>query len=213
MNNPISPILPMLLALLLAAAGCERAQTDEECAEPAAAAVKEIPSAAAAPAAAAPATAAPATAAPGAPAGPAASAVKLAGTVYGAGVTVAETVAIADIQADPDKWVGKRVRVEGMVTDVCAKRGCWFNMAGERPGEQMRFKVKDGVMVFPMSARGQYAVAEGLVRKIPLDLEQTRRVMAHEAEEQGNEFDPATVTEPITLVRLDGAGAVLRDKK
>lgn len=197
MKRRSSQILPLLLTLSCAVAACDKQPADEQCAEPAVQAVKEIP------------TAAPSAAA----AAPVAEAVKLAGTVYGAGVSVAETVAIADIQANPDLWAGKRVRVEGTVTDVCAKRGCWFNMAGDRPGEQMRFKVKDGVMVFPMSARGQYAVAEGIVRKIPLDLEQTRRVLAHEAEEQGNTFDPATVTEAITLVRLDGAGAVLRANK
>ena len=68
-------------------------------------------------------------------------------------------------------------------------------------------------MVFPMSAKGQYAVAEGVVRKIPLNLAQSKRYMAHQVEEKGEPFDPNTVTEPLTLVRLDGVGAVLRDKK
>jgi len=106
---------------------------------------------------------------------------KLEGKVYGAGVQAVQVVQIADIRNDPDKWVGKKVRVEGTVVDVCPKRGCWFEMSGVAPGESMRFKVKDGVMVFPMSARGQHAVAEGVVRKIPLNLEQTIRVKAHEA--------------------------------
>ena len=138
---------------------------------------------------------------------------QLEGKVYGAGVQAATSVSMAEIRTNPDQWVGKKVRIEGTVVDVCPKRGCWFEMAGEAPGESMRFKVKDGVMIFPMSARGQHAVAEGVVRKIPLNLEQTRQVKAHEAEEKGEPFDPATVTEAITIIRLDGAGAVIRDKK
>lgn len=147
----------------------------------------------------------PATAATGA-------ALALAGETYGAGVTLGEAVPIAKLLADPDAWVGKRVRVEGEVTDVCQMRGCWFEMKSDL-GQKMRFKVADGVMTFPVSARGHYAVAEGTVRKIPLDLAQTRRAMAHEAEETGRTFDPATVTQPMTIVRLDGVGAVLRAAK
>ena len=86
-------------------------------------------------------------------------------------------------------------------------------MAADDGARTLRFKVRDGVMVFPMSARGKYAVAEGVVRRIPLNLEQTRRVLAHEAEEKSQPFDPSTVTEPIVMVRLDGVGAVLRDKR
>ncbi|GEM_PF-471802 len=140
-------------------------------------------------------------------------AAELSGKVYGAGVTAPESVNIGDLKSRVDEFVGKRVRVEGLVADVCPMRGCWFNMAGEKPGESLRFKVRDGVMVFPMSAKGKYAVAEGVVRKIPLNLEQTKRVLAHEAEEKGEQFDPTTVTEAITLVRLDGVGAVIRDNK
>ncbi len=138
---------------------------------------------------------------------------KLDGKVYGAGVLSSQTIKISDLYTNLAEYVGKRVRVEGPVVDVCSKRGCWFNMAADDGGRTLRFKVRDGVMVFPMSARGKYAVAEGVVRRIPLNLEQTRRVLAHEAEEKSQPFDPSTVTEPIVMVRLDGVGAVLRDKR
>ena len=150
---------------------------------------------------------------PAAPAAAPAPVGELKGKKYGAGVTVTETLSIAHVRARLDELQGKRVRIQGQVLDVCPKRGCWFEMAGDKPGEQMRFKVRDGVMVFPMSAKGKYAVAEGVVRKIPLNLEQTRRVLKHEAEEYGKPYDPSKVTAPITLVRLDGVGAVIRDKK
>ena len=83
-------------------------------------------------------------------------------------------------------------------------------MAGDEPNTSIRFKVKDGTMVFPLSAKGQTAVAEGVVRKIPLDLETSRKYMAHQAEEKGEPFDPDSVKEPVIIVRLDGTGAVLR---
>jgi len=136
----------------------------------------------------------------------------IAGDKFGAGVTLTEVVQIADLMDDPDKWVGKRVRVAGEVEDVCQMAGCWFSMKSNKPGQTMKFKVTDGVMVFPQSAKGRVAHAEGVVRKIVLDLEKTKKVLAHEAEEQNKPFDPATVTEPMTIVRLDGLGAVIAPK-
>lgn len=138
---------------------------------------------------------------------------KLEGTSYGSGVTLPETISIAELKANVDKYVGKDVRVEGLVTGVCPKRGCWFDMAGENAGESMRFKVKDGVMVFPMEANGKYAVAQGKVRKMPMTLEQSKRWATYQRDSYGADIDPDKITEPLTIVRLDGSGAVIRDAK
>jgi len=135
------------------------------------------------------------------------------GKIYGEALSLTAGVSITELLADPAAFEGQNVHVEGMVTDVCAKRGCWFEMAGEGTGEKLRFKVEDGVMVFPMDAKGRYAVAEGTVVVNQLTLEETLEHLAHQAEEQGAEFDPSSVTEPLRIVRLDGSGAVIRDAK
>ena len=137
----------------------------------------------------------------------------LGGEKFGAGVTLATSVPVSELMANPDKWVGQRVRIEGEVEDVCRMRGCWFQVKSDKPGQTIKFKVTDGLMTFPVSAVGKHAIAEGQVRKMPLDLEQTRKVLEHEALEQGKPFDPSTVQEPMTLVRLDGLGAVIQDAK
>ncbi len=142
-----------------------------------------------------------------------AAALDIAGTKYGAGVTLKDNTLVSQILANPEAWVGKRVRVEGDVDDVCQMRGCWFSLKGDQPGKTMKFKVTDGEMEFPKDSAGMHAVAEGTVRLIPLSLEQTRKVKQHEADEQGKPFDPNSVTAPETLVRLDGIGAVLSGKK
>ena len=43
-------------------------------------------------------------------------------------MTLAETTSVARILADPDAYVGKRVRIEGKVVDVCPMKGCWMEM-------------------------------------------------------------------------------------
>lgn len=143
----------------------------------------------------------------------AAGAVAIDGTSYGKGVSQPESVDIKVLLADVDKYVGKEVRVEGLVTGVCPKRGCWFDMAGDEPGEAVRFKVQDGVMVFPMEDKGKYAVAQGVVRKMEMSLEQSKKYATYQRDSYGADMDPDKVTEPMTIVRLDGTGAVIRDKQ
>lgn len=138
---------------------------------------------------------------------------KPAGTEYGAGVKLVDATAISAILADPQPFAGKTVRVEGMISDVCPKRGCWMEMAGDVAGDKLRFKVEDGAMVFPMDAKGKYAVAEGVVAVTQLTLEQTREYAEYQAKEYGKPYDPASITEGKRIVRLDGLGAVVRDSK
>jgi hypothetical protein len=135
------------------------------------------------------------------------------GKTYGKGVTQPASVSISAIMDNPQAYEGKTVRVEGLVTDVCPKRGCWFEMAGDKPGKKMKFKVDDGVMVFPMTTKGKYAVAQGVVQVSKLSLEQTRKHAVYVASEKGEKLDPKTITEPRTVVRIMGSGAVIRDKK
>ena len=130
------------------------------------------------------------------------------GQTFGAGVKLTETTSVEAILAAPKQYSGKTVRVEGMVTDVCPKRGCWFEMAGDKPGQKLRFKVTDGEMVFPMDSKGKKAVAEGVVSVTELTLEQTKQRAEYEAKEYGKPYDPAAITEPAVSVRLDGTGAV-----
>lgn len=159
-----------------------------------------------APTAAAPVAAAPAAAVPAPAPTPA------TGESFGAGVKLTESTPIDQILADPKAFAGKTVRAEGMIVDVCPKRGCWLELAGTAPGQKLRFKVVDGEMVFPMDAKGKYAVTEGVLSVRDLTLEESVEYAKYQAEETGVAFDPATVTKPLVVVRLDGTGALLRDK-
>lgn len=129
---------------------------------------------------------------------------------FGGGVSLTETTSIAKLLADPVAYKDKVVRVEGMVVDVCPKRGCWFEMAGEKPGQKLRFKVTDGEMVFPLESKGLHAIAQGRVAVRELTLEETRQYAEYQAKEYGKPYDPASITEPKRIVRIDGTGAIFR---
>lgn len=130
------------------------------------------------------------------------------GKSYGSGVTVAETTSMAKILADPDAWVGKKVRIEGKVVDVCPMAGCWMEMEEGEGGTKMRVKVADGVIVFPVDAKGKLAVAEGVVESIPMTREKYVDWLQHIADETGKAFDASKVGEgPFRVLQIQGTGA------
>jgi hypothetical protein len=133
------------------------------------------------------------------------------GQTFGAGVKLAANTPIDQILAEPKKFAGQSVRVEGMVTDVCEMRGCWFELAGDKPGQKLRFKVTDGEMVFPPDSKGKHAIAEGVVAVRELSLEDSKAYAEEEAKEKGQPFDASKVTSPMSIVRLDGTGAVFQN--
>ena len=50
---------------------------------------------------------------------------------YGEKLSDAEVVKISTLMETPDEYVGKKVKVEGRVTGVCAHRGCWVKILRE----------------------------------------------------------------------------------
>jgi hypothetical protein len=126
---------------------------------------------------------------------------------FGEPLSLSEATPVATILDDPDAWVGERVLVEGMVVGVCDKRGCWMEIAAEEGDRAIRVKVEDGVMVFPLTARGQTARAEGIVEKVELTHEEALEQARHRAEEHDEVFDPASITGPVTHYRIRGLGA------
>ena len=74
---------------------------------------------------------------------------------YGEKLTLSEVTKISDILAAPEQFVGKKVLVKGMVVEVCAKRGCWMDLASDKAFEKIQIKVLDGEIVFPHERSGQ----------------------------------------------------------
>lgn len=139
------------------------------------------------------------------------STVTAEGTTYGQGLSGTEVVKISELLDNPDGYVGQTVRVEGLVTDVCPKRGCWIEIASDREFETLRLKVDDGVIVFPLDAKGKRTVAEGVFTKIELTPEQALQHARHLAEERGEAFDPSAAGElPTVMYQIQGKGAVIR---
>jgi hypothetical protein len=131
-------------------------------------------------------------------------------TRYGAGVGQAQAVKVSELMAHPDRYVGKVVRVEGLVTAVCPRRGCWMELASDQEFQVIKIKVDDGVMVFPLDAKGKVASAEGVFTRIDVPVERVEAMKRHDAEEKGIPFDPKSVKGPEVVYQIQGTGAVVR---
>ncbi len=127
---------------------------------------------------------------------------------YGDGIDLQEATPIADILADPDSFIGKTVRIDGGVLEVCPAKGCWMDLGSAET--KMRVKVDDDVIIFPCAAEGKMAAAQGVVEAIELDRDQYVAWLDHLAEERGETFDPETAElgdGPFRLIQIRGTGA------
>ncbi|GAB4338764.1 MAG: hypothetical protein Kow0037_23060 [Calditrichia bacterium] len=129
---------------------------------------------------------------------------------YGKGINLAEVTPLSEILASPEKFEGQKVHVRGTIVDVCPKRGCWVELAGEEEFKTIRVKVTDGEIVFPLSAKGNQADVEGVVEKLTLSVKQARAYQAHMAEERGETIDTTQITEPLIIWRIRGLGAEIK---
>jgi hypothetical protein len=138
------------------------------------------------------------------------TAISFAGeTKLGKPLTQQQQVAIADLAAKPADFAGKTVQVKGKVSEVCEKMGCWMMLVDPATKASIKIKVKDGEMVFPTTAIGKLAVAEGKLAKIEMTKDEAIAQAKHLAEEKGRKFDPASVKGPVTVYQIQGTGAVV----
>ena len=114
---------------------------------------------------------------------PVATAAPVAEEHFGSPFTQNAVLAAKDLLADPKAKVGQTVLVEGRVTDVCQKAGCWMVITSdEANGAMMRVRMKDHGFSVAKDASGTTARVEGVVVEKPADPEEA----AHFASEAQN---------------------------
>lgn len=128
-----------------------------------------------------------------------------AGKTYGDGVTLKRAVPVGTLLDQPTTYAGKAVRVDGVVAKVCQSMGCWIEITDPALGRGVRFKAKDGVIVFPKDAPGRKVSAQGTFEEIATSpVREAHGEHAKSAENSGKPT-PAAPTEKIYWVRVTGA--------
>jgi hypothetical protein len=124
---------------------------------------------------------------------------------YGAGVSLKDTTPLAQVIEKPASFEGKTVRVEGTVTAVCMHMGCWMALTPDKTSDAktMLIKVDDGVIVFPPSAKGRRAVAQGVIERTGGSAE-GREAASEHARSTGAASAPATYQLKATGAEIFG---------
>ena len=104
----------------------------------------------------------------------------------GKGVTLKEATPIADVVKNPEAFVGKTIRVDGTATAVCQHMGCWMAVSESDKADAptVRLKVEDGVIVFPVSAKGKQVSAEGTFELIAANDAEGKEAASEHAKHQ-----------------------------
>ena len=131
---------------------------------------------------------------------------------YGNEITLIVNYPIGKLLDSPQTYLGEEVLVSGEITEVCPMRGCWINVKAPETGSNIRVKVTDGKIVFPLSAKGKYVDIQGEFAKLEFTETQARNWKMHLAEEQGITLNPEDINitpEDLVEYRINGTGATI----
>ena len=90
-----------------------------------------------------------------------------AATVFGEVVDKTAAMPVEQLLTAPQTHLQQVVTISGTVDSVCSKQGCWMKFTADSENGPFRIKVRDGDMVFPLTAKGKTAYATGTVRLWP----------------------------------------------
>ncbi len=118
-------------------------------------------------------------------------------------------ISLAKIMANPSKYAGKTVSVEGVIVRSCKMEGCWMELAPNKDAKSVRVKMKDHAFFIPLDSAGATAKAEGIFTVKTL----TKEEVKHMVEEDGAKFDNVNKDGTVTEVSFEASGVELTRKK
>ena len=112
---------------------------------------------------------------------------------YGKKISITIDTSIDSILMNPEQYIDQEVLVFGEIVDVCPMRGCWIDIKEKNSDQIIKVKVKDGNIVFPISAINYNVKVEGVIAKISYSEEQAINWKIHLAEEKGIKLDKESI--------------------
>ena len=112
---------------------------------------------------------------------------------YGNYISLVNFTKIDSILSTPEEFIDKEVLVSGVIIDVCPMRGCWIDIVEVNSDKIIKVKVKDGNIVFPISAKNYNVNVQGIVTKIVYTEEQALNWKIHLGEEKGIKLDKNSI--------------------
>jgi hypothetical protein len=113
----------------------------------------------------------------------------------GAPFTMTDRITMDALMSDAKTYAGKTVRVDGVVSAVCVKKGCWMTLGGSDKTARARITFKNYGFFVPLDCAGSKTSVEGVVELKTLSAAER----AHLAEDAGKSVDQVPENE-IRLV-------------
>ena len=117
----------------------------------------------------------------------------------------AKAVSLAKVLKKPADYVGKSVRVEGVIVRSCKMEGCWMELAPTKDSAAVRIKMKDHAFFVPLDAAGLKARVEGVMSVKTLSKEEVKHLM----DEDGAKFDKINADGTVTEISFEATGVEL----
>jgi hypothetical protein len=131
------------------------------------------------------------------------------GDKYGKKITITNKTSVSEILKHPENFDGKKVLIEGTIVGVCAKRGCWIDVASDKEGGKIRVKVEDGVIVFPMEVKGKKVRVEGEVYSIENTKDCSKEKTGCASENKESKGSCCSESKTTKIYQIKGTGAVV----
>ncbi|NVJ59942.1 MAG: DUF4920 domain-containing protein [Gammaproteobacteria bacterium] len=138
-----------------------------------------------------------------------ANAVQSGDIQFGDGADMLVVTPVEQVLKSPDEFLGKPLTVQGTITSVCKKKGCWMVLSSNN--NQIRIKVNDGEMVFPFNSRNKIAFATGTLEALEMTQEKAVGYLSHLAEDAGQPFDQSSVVGDTVVYQLRPTGVTIKD--
>ena len=124
----------------------------------------------------------------------------------GAPIGRSQKVSLAKAMADPAKYAGIPVRVEGVIVRSCKMEGCWAELAPAANAKSVRVNMKDHSFFIPLQSAGAMARAEGMFVVKTL----TKEHVDHLINEDGAKFDNRNADGTVTEIAFEATGIELK---
>ncbi len=127
------------------------------------------------------------------------------GKSFGEGVKKGDVITTAQVDAKLGQSTKKDMKVTGVVTLVCQKKGCFMNL--ETPnGQTMRVSFKDYAFFMPKDLAGKKVVIDGFAERTETSVEDLKHI-AEDAKKSPEEI--AKITAPKKEIVFEAKGVVI----
>jgi hypothetical protein len=109
-------------------------------------------------------------------------------------------VSIDTVVAAATEWNGKDLVVEGVIKEVCQKKGCWHTVATADPNVAVMVKDKEYKIFLPKDSAGKKVHLKGNFAMVETPEDEAK----HYAEDAGR--DPSTIVGPQKGFAIDVSG-------